>query len=91
MKVHALRCLTCNTTVYSRTTHDRRHCLCQNIAIDGGFDYIKISWVDKNTFVQYPEYEIGEVTKEELYNDWNKRINKYGFIKNVTKPKQEKI
>jgi len=87
MKINAARCSTCKATIYSRTRHDMRGCLCDrkegdtHIAIDGGFDYIKMS------FGSYAEYDMIELeidaTKEMLYEDWNHSIDKYGLIKDI--------
>lgn len=82
MKVFALRCHKCETIIYSRARHDYHHCLCNNIAIDGGFDYLKFSWTEADTFTKIPEFDIGNVTKGELYDDWNKRIDNYGIVAN---------
>lgn len=86
MKVNALKCPICEDTVYSRATHDFRNCSCGSIAVDGGFDYMKICW-DDNKIKKRPvsiEVEV-DVSKKELYNDWNNFINKYGIIKSNKK------
>ena len=79
MKVFAVHCHLCNSVIYSRARHDYHHCLCNNVAIDGGFDYAKISWRKKGTFTQIPEYDIGDITREALYKDWNTNTNKWGI------------
>tara|TARA_B100000029_G_C16836670_1_gene690105 strand:- start:2 stop:265 length:264 start_codon:yes stop_codon:yes gene_type:complete len=83
MKVFALHCHECNTVIYSRARHDYHHCLCNNIAIDGGFDYVKFSWTKPNTFTEIPQFDIGDVSKETLYDDWNKQIDNYGIVTNA--------
>ena len=55
---YGLHCLTCGINIYSNFRHDFQWCACyQNpktrhvaIAIDGGFDYQKISFNDKSKY-----------------------------------------
>lgn len=81
-KVVCLLCPTCEDLVYSRAHHDYRLCSCGEIAIDGGFDYTRIAY--KNV---RPERVIKSVnaSKQELFDDWNKRVDKFGLIKKLTK------
>ncbi len=51
---------------------------CGEIAVDGGFDYFKVCYPKISP--QTIKLEI-DATKQELYNDWNKRIDKFGIIK----------
>jgi len=78
MKVIAIICPNCNDTIFSRARHDFHWCSCKEVAIDGGFDYVRTSF--KNYLPQKIELEIN-VTKQELYDDWNQRIDKFGIIK----------
>lgn len=78
MKIKAIQCENCQDIVYSRARHDMRDCTCGKVAIDGGFDYIKISYIESPP--SRIEVDV-EATREELFNDWNERINKYGLIK----------
>lgn len=90
LKVFAIICPKCKDTVYSRTRHDFRWCSCGNCYIDGGFDYTKVGWkydLPKNTWVKIT------CSKQDLYNDWNKREDKYGVTlgsDQKTKPKKTK-
>jgi hypothetical protein len=43
-------CKACDDVVYSVMRHDFRSCSCGNIAVDGGSDYFKLSFKDKETF-----------------------------------------
>ena len=79
MKIQAIKCKNCGDTVYSRALHDFRKCSCGYIGIDGGFDYGKIVFHNANDFESI-EIEV-DATKQDLYNDWNYGINKYGLIK----------
>ena len=78
-KVTCIKCPKCKDVIYSRTHYDCRSCSCGEVAIDGGFDYTRIlGYYEGEPF----NLEI-DVTEQELYDDWNNRINKYGVIKNV--------
>lgn len=90
MKIHAIKCKGCGDIVFSRSVHDMRFCSCSKTAKDGGWDYDKISFDPK---VGYEIVELDlQVTKRELYDDWNNGTDKYGLIL-ATKtiiPKQNK-
>lgn len=89
MKVSAVYCSKCDTLVYSRARHDFRWCLCKSVAVDGGFDYLKVSF-DPNVPYSIHKYEVNH-TKEELFNDWTLEQNKYGLIKSPDKTKMTVI
>ncbi len=77
MKVNAYKCPECNQVIYSRTRHDFRTCDCGTISADGGFDYSRILFKTK------PPNPVSldvEVTKTDLYYDWNKGEDKYGKV-----------
>lgn len=78
MKVIAIKCESCGDIIYSRTRHDMRYCSCKSVAIDGGQDYTKISFKTKLPPKSF-EIEV-DATKEQLYNDWNSRKDKFGRI-----------
>lgn len=48
----AVHCLSCDAVVYSVNRHDFRSCSCGEVAIDGGKEYTKVSFKDKNNFNQ---------------------------------------
>ena len=77
MKIEAFKCPKCSAVVYSRTRHDYRWCPCKTIAVDGGLDYSRV--VYKDTFPEGVELNL-DLTVEQLYNDWNKRVDKHGII-----------
>lgn len=80
MKILARKCPSCNDIVYSRARHDMRGCSCGEIAVDGGFDYTKVSF--KKGIPSTVEIEV-DATQAQLYSDWNNNINDYGLIKSV--------
>lgn len=80
MKISAIECPKCHDIIWSRAVHDFHYCSCRAVSIDGGFDYCHFGWqpeVDRPEIIQIDI----EVTIEQCYNDWNKRINKLGTIK----------
>ena len=82
-KVNCIVCPSCKDVIYSRARHDFHFCSCGEIAIDGGFEYMRMSYKSVK-----PEIVVREVdvTKDELFQDWNQRLDKFGFIK----PKNKK-
>ena len=78
-QVTACKCVSCNTTIYSRARHDFHFCKCGEIAIDGGFDYLKLCY--KNGRPQTFKMLVS-ASKKELYDDWNLGKDKFGFIEN---------
>jgi len=78
MKISAIQCDKCGDIIYSRARHDMRWCNCGDIAIDGGFDYAKVSY--RASSPKRVEIEV-DATKAELYSDWNNRIDNFGLIK----------
>jgi hypothetical protein len=42
LKINAARCLKCKSVIISRHRHDFVWCACQNIFVDGGYDYQRI-------------------------------------------------
>ncbi len=81
-KVTAIKCRRCGDTIFSRARHDYRKCSCGDIAIDGGFDYVKMAF---SKLVPVSFKKIVNATKTELYDDWNKQTDKFGLIKELTK------
>jgi len=81
LKIQAIKCKKCEDIIFSRADHDFHHCSCRNIFVDGGFSYLRCGAKDLND-IENIKIEL-DVTKKELYDDWNKGINKFGVI--VTK------
>jgi hypothetical protein len=78
MKISAIECPKCEAIIYSRARHDFRYCPCGDVAVDGGFDYKKVSYHDARP--RHIWVEVPEVTKNDLYQDWNKCKDKFGII-----------
>ena len=81
LKIKTIKCPTCKDVIFSRARHDFHYCSCGTIFVDGGFDYLRYGGNDGAIFVdvKFMNLEL-DVTKEELNDDWNKRINKFGII-----------
>ena len=77
MKITALVCPKCKDTIFSRTRHDMRFCSCGTVAIDGGFDYCKVSGKPP---LEFKELDL-DVTERELYDDYNTGADIFGLIK----------
>lgn len=79
MKITTIICPKCNEKIFSRTTHDFHECHCGNTAVDGGFEYLRISAKEDIDKVKTEIIDLNVSTKK-LYDDWNLGINKYGWI-----------
>lgn len=79
-RVTCVQCPECNYIIYSRARHDYRPCPCGTVAIDGGFDYVKIMFTGTcpDTFNKYVR-----ATRAELYDDWNTCTDKFGVIRHA--------
>lgn len=82
MKVYAMQCQDCGDIIYSRAGHDFRNCTCGKIFVDGGFDYCRRGFTDKPPI---PVEKKIKATKQQMYDDWNNKIDKYGLIRTKLK------
>ena len=79
MRVTAIQCPECKTTIYSRAHHDFNSCECGKCHVDGGFEYFKMGW---GTSEKPQSFQVEvDATKEQLYVDWNSGKNKFGVVK----------
>ena len=83
MIVKGIKCKKCGDVIYSRSRHDFHWCSCNSVAIDGGFDYLKIigqpnDW--KLNSVEVLPLESEDNVKKILFDDWNSGKDKYGVI-----------
>lgn len=76
-KITAIECPICGYIIYSRARHDFRTCECESCFVDGGFDYLRYGGPTEG--IKQHQLELS-LTRQELYEDWNNRIDKYGFI-----------
>lgn len=78
-QVTGIQCPKCKYIIFSRAHHDYHACKCGCVTIDGGFDYIHYGW---NPSVERPEpiSFLVALSKQELYDDWNKMTDQYGWL-----------
>lgn len=79
--VNCIVCPSCKDIIYSRSRHDFRYCSCGEVAIDGGFAYMKVSY---KTVIPERIVKTVNASKQELFDDWNRRLDKFGLIKPLT-------
>lgn len=46
IEINAAKCLECNTIIRSSHVHDFRTCVCGNVSVDGGTEYIRRCYRD---------------------------------------------
>ena len=80
IRVRCVYCPKCHDYVFSRAQHDYRSCSCGYIFVDGGFSYLRYG-CNSEKFIPKTIRKLVAATKLELYQDWNKKINKFGIIK----------
>ena len=78
MKITAHKCSTCKDVLYSRATHDFRTCGCGKTSVDGGPGVERTIY--KKEIPENVELDVN-ATKDQLYDDYNNMINKYGIVK----------
>lgn len=78
--VNSIQCPICKDIIYSRAHYDYHNCSCDNISIDGGFDYIRIGYKGETSPIVKKKL-IKNITRKDLYDDWNNSTDKYGLIK----------
>ena len=87
VKVKCIQCPKCLDVIFSRSHYDFHSCGCRDCFIDGGRDYVRVGWKD----VLPIEFNfLVNVTEKALYNDWNKRTDKFGTMKCSIKLQKDK-
>ena len=79
-EVTYITCPKCKEMIYSRARHDFRWCSCKSVAIDGGFDYMKISWMGDCGANMTSGKHIVQHSKQEIIDDWRYGRDKLGKI-----------
>jgi len=87
MKINAVMCSTCNQVIYSRARHDFCTCDCGDTSVDGGFNYQSVSF--KNSSPRPVIIEV-KATRKQLFDDWTKRIDKFGKGGTICKRRSRK-
>lgn len=52
---NAVRCKLCNTTIESKSVYDFKRCPCGNVAVDGGHEYIRRVFKDRDQIEELSE------------------------------------
>ncbi|HWY33805.1 MAG TPA: hypothetical protein VNX68_04115 [Nitrosopumilaceae archaeon] len=81
-RVWTITCPMCHVEMFSRARHDYRTCGCPFQAmIDGGFaGYVRYGGQDVIPLRESFRYRFVKASKQELYDDWNCRRNRFGII-----------
>ena len=78
LEISAVICGNCKSIIFSRTNHDFHYCPCGKTFVDGGIKYIRIGY---ETEFGFKSITIRiKTTRDELYEDWNHRKNKFGIF-----------
>lgn len=78
MKVAAVQCQECKDIIFSRCRHDFRRCSCNNVFVDGGFDYMRTGFQTSQPVTV--DIEVN-ASKYDLYEDWNMCKDAFGLIR----------
>lgn len=54
---NAIQCLKCNDIIESKSVHDFKSCKCGQVFVDGGLDYQRIGFHEKNDYINLCEYQ----------------------------------
>lgn len=81
-RVWTITCPSCKLELFSRARHDYRLCGCPaNTMVDGGFaEYVRYGGADLNALRESFRHRFVKASKQELYDDWNRRHDKFGVI-----------
>jgi hypothetical protein len=87
VKILGLRNNKTGEVIYSRANHDFHSDTTNEIFVDGGFDYFRCLYNENANFSKV-EFDLN-VTKQELYEDWNSMKDKYGRLSKEQIEKQK--
>lgn len=51
------KCLNCGEIIESKSTHDYQTCSCGSLAVDGGLDYIRRTYLKEGCYEDMNEYQ----------------------------------
>lgn len=54
-------CALCHDVIESKYRHDFRHCKCGEIMVDGGKEYLRRGWRNKENFIELSETKEVEI------------------------------
>lgn len=80
--VNRIQCLNCKDIITSRYRHDYVSCKCRNVAVDGGYSYLK------RTGEEYKEMSITGPTPfekvREVFERWNVKTGEWVSLKDMS-------
>lgn len=81
-RVWTITCPECHLEMFSRARHDYRICGCPfQMMVDGGFaGYTRYGGKELQPLKESFRYRFVKASKQELYDDWNERHDKFGVI-----------
>tara|TARA_Y100000310_G_C20139359_1_gene559545 strand:- start:33 stop:266 length:234 start_codon:yes stop_codon:yes gene_type:complete len=62
---HKVQCLQCGDVIQSMFRHDFKWCACKSIAVDGGGDYLKMSYTEGSEYKVLEKEDNAENTENE--------------------------
>lgn len=69
-----IKCKNCGNIIESKTLNDYQKCLCGQVAVDGGLDYLKRTFKNDNDYEELSEiFDTDDKRKEK--NNENRRKN----------------
>jgi hypothetical protein len=81
VRVWTVTCPQCGREMYSRAQHDFRMCGCPfGTMVDGGFAYVRYGGKDLEPLRKSFRHRFVKATRQELYDDWNHRLDRFGTI-----------
>ena len=55
--VNKIKCKKCGDIIESKTTHDFKFCKCGTVAVDGGKEYLKRSFITPDDYVELSVFD----------------------------------
>lgn len=52
-----IKCKFCGDVIESTFTHDYKTCSCERVAVDGGHEYLRRCFVEKDDYIELSDYE----------------------------------
>ena len=61
VSVNKAKCLICGEVLESKFPHDFKTCKCENLSVDGGLDYIRRGYKNKDSYEELAEYKFVDI------------------------------
>ena len=66
--VNKAKCLICNQVLESKFAHDFKSCRCGNLSVDGGLEYVRRGYKDKDSYQELSEYNFINIQNQKSAN-----------------------